>query len=58
MSSVAALFVQSRGVYFGIPGVDQWDLKCDAPLPSGIGFPGPNSLAGFGPFFLRCADDR
>lgn len=27
---IAALFVESGGVYFGIPGVDPWDEICDA----------------------------
>lgn len=25
MVSIAALYVQSRGVYFGLEGVDPWD---------------------------------
>lgn len=27
---IAALFVESGGVYFGLPGVDPWDELCDA----------------------------
>ena len=32
---IAALFVQSGGVYFGLPGVDPWDAQRDARLYSG-----------------------
>jgi hypothetical protein len=28
---VAALFVQTNGVYFGLPNVDPWDIQRDAP---------------------------
>ncbi len=27
---IAALFVQTGGVYFGLPNVDPWDVKRDA----------------------------
>lgn len=27
---IAALFVERRGAYFGIPGVDPWDVTRDA----------------------------
>jgi hypothetical protein len=30
MTEVAALFVQTNGVYFGLPGVDPWDEARDA----------------------------
>lgn len=30
LQTVAALFVQTDGAYFGIPGVDPWDMKRDA----------------------------
>lgn len=33
--TVAALFVQPRGVYFGLPGVDPWDASRDARLYAG-----------------------
>lgn len=29
-SSIAALFVETNGVYFGLPGVDPWDITRDA----------------------------
>lgn len=32
---IAALFVQTRGVYFGLPDVDPWDEKRDARLYAG-----------------------
>jgi hypothetical protein len=32
---VAALFVEPRGVYFGLPNVDPWDQKRDARLYTG-----------------------
>lgn len=28
--TVAALFVEAGGVYFGLPDVDPWDEECDA----------------------------
>lgn len=30
MTSVAALFVETNGVYYGLPGVDPWDVERDA----------------------------
>jgi len=30
MSTVAALFVETDGCYFGLPGVDPWDIQRDA----------------------------
>ena len=27
---IAALFVATGGVYFGLPGVEPWDIKADA----------------------------
>ena len=30
-SFVAALYVESGGAYYGIPGVDAWDEKSEAP---------------------------
>lgn len=30
MIMVAALFVQTGGIYFGVPGVDPWDERRDA----------------------------
>lgn len=30
MNTVAALFVEYRGCYFGLPGVDAWDIDRDA----------------------------
>lgn len=33
--TVAALFVATNGVYFGLPGVDPWDEKRDARLYAG-----------------------
>jgi hypothetical protein len=32
---IAALFVETNGVYFGLPGVDPWDKQRDARLYSG-----------------------
>jgi hypothetical protein len=33
--AIAALFVETDGVYFGIPGVDPWDVSRDARLYAG-----------------------
>ena len=33
---IAAIFVETNGCYFGLPGVDAWDIKRDARL-----YPGP-----------------
>ena len=33
--TVAALYVETNGVYFGLPGVDPWDKKRDARLYEG-----------------------
>lgn len=35
LSEIAALFVETDGVYFGLPGVDPWDKKRDARLYAG-----------------------
>lgn len=35
LSMIAALFVESSGVYAGLPGVDVWDLARDARLYAG-----------------------
>ena len=32
---IAALFVETNGCYFGLPGVDAWDEKRDARLYAG-----------------------
>ena len=32
---IAALYVQTNGVYFGLPNVDPWDVKRDARLYAG-----------------------
>src|SRR5690348_11920800 len=32
---IAALFVETNGVYFGLPDVDPWDAKRDARLYAG-----------------------
>jgi hypothetical protein len=32
---IAALYVETGGVYFGLPGVDPWDEQCDARLYAG-----------------------
>lgn len=34
-TEVAALYVQTGGAYFGVPGVDPWDLERDARLYAG-----------------------
>ena len=33
--SIAALFVETDGAYFGLPGVDPWDVRRDARLYAG-----------------------
>lgn len=35
MQTVAALYVETDGAYFGVPGVDPWDEKRDARLYNG-----------------------
>lgn len=39
MTTVAALYVQTGGAYYGIPGVDPWDQERDARL-----YHGPHSV--------------
>lgn len=47
--SVAALFVQNRGVYFGIAGVDPWNEERDARL-----YPGPYPVIAHPPCARWC----
>lgn len=35
MTAIAALYVETDGAYFGIPGVDPWDIRRDARTYSG-----------------------
>lgn len=35
MSAIAALYVETDGCYFGLPGVDPWDIDRDARLYAG-----------------------
>ncbi len=42
--TIAALFVQTNGAYFGLPGVDPWDETRDARL-----YPGPNAVVAHPP---------
>lgn len=44
MRTVAALFVETNGTYFGIEGVDPWDIQRDARL-----YDGPYPLVGHPP---------
>ena len=41
---IAALFVETGGAYFGIPGVDPWDIERDARL-----YPGPHPVVAHPP---------
>jgi hypothetical protein len=44
MRTIAALYVQASGCYFGLPDVDPWDEKRDARL-----YPGPHSVVAHPP---------
>lgn len=44
---IAALFVETGGCYFGIPGVDPWDVERDARL-----YTGPHPVVAHPPCFL------
>jgi hypothetical protein len=46
---IAALFVQTGGVYFGLPDVDPWDAKRDARL-----YPGPHPVVAHPPCSRWC----
>jgi len=35
MTTIAALFVETNGIYFGLPNVDPWDVRRDARLYAG-----------------------
>ena len=41
---IAALFVEANGCYFGLPGVDPWDITRDARL-----YPGPHPVVAHPP---------
>lgn len=43
-TSIAALFVETDGCYFGLPGVDPWDITRDARL-----YQGPNPVVAHPP---------
>ena len=47
---VAALYVETDGVYFNLPGVDPWDEKLDARL-----YPGPYPVVAHPPCKAWCA---
>lgn len=47
--TVAALFVQRGGVYFGLDGVDPWDMSRDARL-----YPGPHPVVAHPPCSRWC----
>lgn len=42
--TVAALFVETNGIYFGLPGVDPWDAERDARK-----YPGPHAVVAHPP---------
>jgi len=46
---IAALFVETNGCYFGLPGVDPWDIKRDARL-----YAGPHSVVAHPPCSRWC----
>lgn len=49
LPTVAALYVQTNGVYFGVPGVDPWDERRDARL-----YDGPHSVIAHPPCARWC----
>jgi hypothetical protein len=46
---IAALYVQTGGAYFGLPGVDPWDITRDARL-----YPGPHPVVAHPPCARWC----
>ena len=46
---IAALFVQTNGVYFGLPEVDPWDIKRDA-----MKYAGPHPVVAHPPCSRWC----
>lgn len=47
--TIAALFVQTGGCYFGVPGVDPWDVKRNAML-----YDGPHPVVAHPPCSVWC----
>jgi hypothetical protein len=57
---IAALYVQTNGVYYGLPNVDPWDETRDARLYAGpwpvVAHPPCNRWVSYGPSWLRGQD--